>query len=99
MFYSYVEIEYVATSWSSINKPGSKYSPGPIIYNRSLFKTGATDSIPKFLLATTLNPTTVLAGTIGEVDFVSEERGGGDDTIISWTQCLRPCPQACFQKT
>ncbi len=27
---------------SSINKPGSKYSPGPIIYNRSLFKTGAT---------------------------------------------------------
>ena len=28
---------------SSINKPGSKYSPGPIIYNRSLFKMGATD--------------------------------------------------------
>jgi hypothetical protein len=28
---------------SSINKPGSKYSPGPIIYNWSLFKTGVTD--------------------------------------------------------
>jgi hypothetical protein len=37
-------------------------------------------------LARILNPTTVLAG---EVDIVSEERGGGDDTIISWTQCLR----------
>jgi hypothetical protein len=28
---------------SSINKPGSKYSPAPVIYNWSLFKTGATD--------------------------------------------------------
>jgi hypothetical protein len=27
---------------SSINKPGSKYSQAPVIYNRSLFKTGAT---------------------------------------------------------
>jgi hypothetical protein len=37
-------------------------------------------------LARTSNPKTVLAG---EVDIVSEERGGGDDSIISWTQCLR----------
>jgi hypothetical protein len=28
---------------SSINKPGSRYSPGPIIYNQSLFEMGATD--------------------------------------------------------
>ncbi len=28
---------------SSINKPGSKYSPAPVIYNRALFKMGATD--------------------------------------------------------
>jgi hypothetical protein len=37
-------------------------------------------------LARTSNPTTVLAG---EVDIVSEERGGEDDMIISWTKCLR----------
>ncbi len=30
---------------SSINKPGSKYSPAPVIYNRALFKMGATDPI------------------------------------------------------
>jgi hypothetical protein len=28
---------------SSINKPGSKYSPASVTYNRALFKTGATD--------------------------------------------------------
>ncbi len=28
---------------SSINKPGSKYSPAPIIYNQALFKMGVTD--------------------------------------------------------
>jgi hypothetical protein len=28
---------------SSINKPGSKYSLAPVIYNQSLFKRGATD--------------------------------------------------------
>jgi hypothetical protein len=37
-------------------------------------------------LARTSNPTTVLAG---EVDTISEEREGGDDTKISWKQCLR----------
>jgi hypothetical protein len=29
---------------SSINKPGSKYSPAPVIYNRALIITGATDA-------------------------------------------------------
>ncbi len=28
---------------SNSNKPGSKYSPGPVLYNLVLFKTGATD--------------------------------------------------------
>jgi hypothetical protein len=31
------------TLGSSIHKPGSKYSPATVIYNRSLFKTSATD--------------------------------------------------------
>jgi hypothetical protein len=29
---------------STLNKPGSKYSPGPVLYNLVLFKTGATDT-------------------------------------------------------
>jgi hypothetical protein len=28
---------------SNLNKPGSKYSPGPVQYNEVLFKMGATD--------------------------------------------------------
>jgi hypothetical protein len=54
---------------SSINKPGSKYSPAPVIYNRSLFITGAAhlqdartlrlqkldDSLAKEPIAHTLN--------------------------------------------
>jgi hypothetical protein len=27
---------------STLNKPGSKYSPGPVLYNLALFKMGAT---------------------------------------------------------
>ncbi len=37
---------------SSTNKPGSKYSPAPVIYNRALFKTGATDLPPRQLAST-----------------------------------------------
>ncbi len=39
------ELYIMKPQGSSINKPGSKYSPGPIIYNRSLFKMGATNPI------------------------------------------------------
>ncbi len=34
---------------SSINKLGSKYSPAPVLYNRALFETGATDLLSSFI--------------------------------------------------
>ncbi len=40
---------------SCINKPASKYSPAPVIYNRSLFKMGATALLS---ISTTLPPVT-----------------------------------------